>query len=258
MNSTDRQAVVATHFDAYAANNRWGDLYNRANPHSHSFLARRRKTVELLGDLRGKHLLDIGCGTGALMEPLLETTARYEGVDVAPQMIQVAQRHLEQLGVEGRFRVRLGSALALPYPENHFDAVAGMGLLEYFDNPEMVIREAIRVAKPGARLVFTIPQKICLDAYVVRAAAPARYVARRMLRKPTEDIERDRYTPKEFQNLFLKLGCRITGERFYNKLLLPYPVTRLMPMTAYAVARVLEPIRGFSFLTTGYILACEK
>lgn len=121
MNSTDRQAVVATHFDAYAADNRWGDLYNRANPHSHSFLARRRKTMELLGDLRGKRLLD-----------------------------------------------------------------------------------------------------------------------------------------KEFQKLFLELGCRIADERFYNKLLLPYPVTRLMPMIAFAVARVLEPIRGFSFLATGYILACEK
>ncbi len=79
-----------------------------------------------------------------------------------------------------------------------------------------------------------------------------------MLQKPTEDIERNRYTPKEFQNLFLKLGCTIAGERFYNKLLLPYPVTRFMPMTAYAVARVLEQSRGFSFLATGYILACEK
>lgn len=258
MKSVQRQVAVTTHFDAYATNNRWGDLYNPTNPHSYSFLVRRRKSVELLGELHGKRLLDVGCGTGALVEALLQTSVQYEGIDIAPQMIAVAERHLRELGVEGRFKVRAASALALPYPADHFDAVVGMGLLEYFDEPELVIREAMRVAKPRARLVFTIPQKFCLDMCAVHATAPIRLIARQVIRKKAEDIRHNRYTPNEFQRLFVKLGCKVVGERFYNKLLLPYPVTRYLPGTAHSVAKFLEEKPGFSFLATGYILACEK
>jgi ubiquinone/menaquinone biosynthesis C-methylase UbiE len=254
----DRQAAVTTHFDSYAVRNRWGDLYNPDNPQSYSFLARRRKAVELLGNLDGKKLLDLGCGTGALVEPLLSTGVEYEGIDIAPTMIAVAQNHLQELGAETRFKVRVGTGASLPYGANQFDAVVAMGFLEYFDEPERMIAEVIRVAKPGARLVFTIPQKFCLDAWVVRATAPVRSVARVMLRKPPEPVERNKYTPRQFQELFQKFGCRIVGERFYNTLLLPYPITRFFPALANAAARLGEERPQFRFFATGYVLACEK
>jgi len=258
MNSAaDRRTAVKGHFDAYAVNNRWGDLYNPANPISHSFLARRLRCVELLGDLMGKKLLDLGCGTGALIELLARQKMEYEGVDIAPNMIQVAQIQIDQLELGPAFKVRVGSVESLPYPAASFDAVVGMGLLEYFDRPDAVIREALRVAKPGALLVFTIPQKFCLDDLIVRATRPLRTVARKLVGKPSE-IGRDKYTKQEFQRLFTDLGCKVVGERFYNKLILPYPISRFWPKLAYGMADYMEERPGFEFFATGYIVACTK
>jgi len=253
----DRRAAVKGHFDAYAVNNRWGDLYNPANPHSHSFLARRLRCVELLGDLTGKRLLDLGCGTGALIELLAGQQLEYEGVDIAPNMIQVAQTHIDQLGLAPGFKVRVDSVEALPYPTDSFDVVVGMGLLEYFDRPEAVIWEALRVSKPGAVLVFTIPQKSCLDDLIVRVSGPLRALVCQLAGKEGE-IGRDKYTPKDFQKLFTDLGCRVVGERFYNMLILPYPVSRMWPRLAYGVAKRVEGRPGFRFFATGYIVACTK
>lgn len=253
----DRQATVKGHFDAYAINNRWGDLYDPANPHSNSFLARRLRSVELLGDLTGKRLLDLGCGTGALVELLARQKVEYEGIDIAPNMIQVAQTHINELGLASTFKVQVGSVESLPYTAAHFDAVVGMGLLEYFDHPETVVREAIRVAKPGALLVFTVPQKFCLDDILVRATQPFRAIARKLAGK-SSDIERDKYTKEEFRKLFTNLGCMVVGERFYNKLILPYPLSSLWPKLAYGMAAYVEERPGLEFFATGYILACTK
>jgi SAM-dependent methyltransferase len=256
--SASSQDAVTAHFDAYAVNNRWGELYNPDNPDSYSFLARRRKSVELLGDLRGKRILDVGCGTGALMEPLIGADVRYEGLDIAPTMVAVATRHLQELGAEGRFKIHLATGLTMPFENDQFDAVVGMGYLEYFDDPRSVIREAMRVVKPGGRLVFTIPKKHSLDLTMVRATGALRGLARLLTGKGAEPIGRNRYTPEEFRALFTGLGCRVVGERFYSKLPLPYPFTRFLPALAYPAARLFEDRPGFEYLATGYILACEK
>lgn len=258
MSASNQQDAVTAHFDAYAVGNRWGELYNPGNPDSHSFLARRRKTVELLGDLAGKHILDVGCGSGALVEPLLGADVRYDGVDIAPTMVAEATRHIRELGGDARFKVHLSSGLSMPFGDNQFDAVVGMGYLEYFDDPVPVIREAMRVVKPGGRLIFTIPLRFSLDLAAVRVTAPLRRAARRLTGKGPETIGRNRYTPAEFRALFVRQGVRVRDERFYNTLPLPYPFTRLTPRLAYAAARLVEDAPGFAFLATGYILACEK
>jgi ubiquinone/menaquinone biosynthesis C-methylase UbiE len=252
------QDAVTAHFDAYAVGNRWGELYNPRNPDSYSFLARRRKAVELLGDLRGTRILDIGCGSGALVEPLLAADVRYDGVDIAPTMVAEATRHIRELGAEDRFHVHLGSGLSIPFGADQFDAVVGMGYLEYFDEPEPVIREAMRVVKPGGRLIFTIPQKVSFDLWAVRATSALRGVARQITGQGARTIGRNRYTPAEFKALFEQAGCRVVDERFYNKLLLPYPFTRFVPGLANRVASMVEDTPGFEFFATGYILACEK
>ena len=257
MDAVDRRETVKRHFDAYAANNRWGDLYNPQNLHCYSFLKRRLRTVELLGDLGGKRLLDVGCGTGALIEPLISSDVEYEGIDIAPNMIEIVQTHIRELGLSSRFKVRVGSVEALPYSDSHFDAVAGMGLLEYFDDPAPVIREAIRVVKPGGIMVFTIPQKFCVDDFIIRGTAPFRRFVRQIIGK-SDDIEREKYSPKEFQELFLKRGCEVAGERFYNKLILPYPISRFWPRLAYAAAAMVEENLQLKAFATGYILACKK
>jgi ubiquinone/menaquinone biosynthesis C-methylase UbiE len=223
---------------------------------SHSFLARRAKAVSLLGDFRGRRLLDIGCGTGALME-YVARDAEYFGIDNATKMVEQARRHAAELAFAKRCIVRTGDAQALPFEADYFDAVVGLGLIEYFDEPEKVVSEAIRVAKPGGRLVFSIPLRYSVDRFMVWSSTPLRAIGRK-LTGTSPDIKHGMYAKAEFRRLFTRFGCTVLGEAVYNKQVLPYPFSRLMPEAAGKAAAMVEDRRGLGIFATGYVLACQK
>ncbi len=237
--------------------NRWGELYNPSNPASYSFLVRRRKAVELLGDLKGQRLLDAGCGSGALIELLKEREVEYHGADSVPEMIRHAQKCIRDLGLTSRFTAEVADAESLPYPDEAFDAVIGLGLLEYFEDPRQVLREALRVARPGARLVFNVPRKFSCDDLLVRTTGPLRALVRFTIRKPA-GIRRNTYTQGQFRRLLLDAGCRVTAQCSYNKLIIPYPFSRVWPKFTSRIAAWAEDKPGLDFFATGSIMACVK
>ena len=254
---TDRKTVVKDHFNSFATDNRWGELYNPSNPVSHSFLARRAKAVEMLGDFQGGRLLDIGCGTGALMAavaPLVD----YHAIDNAPNMVEQTKLQASALGIADRCHVQTGDATALPFESNYFDRVVGLGLLEYFDTPERVVAEAVRVTKPGGRLVFNVPLRFNVDRLMVWLSAPLRAAARRATGKKADAVEHGTYTREAFRALFTRVGCRVVDERVYNKQIVPYPVSRVIPRAAGRAAALVENRDGFDMFATGCLLACEK
>ena len=251
----DRKTEVRDHFDAYAVNNRWGELYDPSNPLSHGFLARRAKTVVLLGPLQGK-LLDVGCGTGSLLE-ILDSKVDYVGVDNAPTMIEQAARHINDLGLSARARVQQADVQALPFESNSFDAVVGLGLIEYFDDPRKVVAEAFRVAKPGARLVFNVPLRYSIDRVLVMLSTPIRAIARKLTGK-APDITHGLWTPRAFQEVFKSEGARVIGGAFYDKRLMIYPFSRFFPAAASKAASLVENRDAFDAFASGYLLACAK
>lgn len=257
--AADRQSAVTDHFDRYAEGDRWGELYDPTNPVSHSFRARRDATMDLLGDLEGLDVLDLGCGSGALLAPLQHAPLRrYLGVDLAPNMIGAFRDHLDELGLDERFAARVGDVTAVDEPDASFDRIAGMGLIEYFDDPSAVVRESLRLLRPGGVMVFSIPHRACLNEWMVRLFAPARALGRAFTKEPRPDVKRDTYTPERFRALFEKLGAEVVDERYYNKLVLPYPLTRIAPGLAHGAARWAEPRSGWKIAATGYIAAARK
>jgi SAM-dependent methyltransferase len=111
-------------------------------------------SVQRLGDLEGKTVLDLGCGTGWFSVILAKRGAQVEGVDISGEAIRIAREMARVNDVEDRVRFRVGSAYDLEHPDNHFDMVAGQAILHHLRDKAAVAAAIHRVLKPGARAVF--------------------------------------------------------------------------------------------------------
>jgi demethylmenaquinone methyltransferase/2-methoxy-6-polyprenyl-1,4-benzoquinol methylase len=107
------------------------------------------------------HVLDVCTGTGAVAERIvLDRRCRVTGLDQSADMLAAARGRLARAGVLQRVTLVQGEAERLPFPDAAFDAVAVTYLLRYVDDPPAVLRELVRVLKPGGTLAsmdFGVP-----------------------------------------------------------------------------------------------------
>lgn len=111
-------------------------------------LAGRRRKV---GEMVHGRLLDVGFGTG-LSLPYYSSQVAVVGIDVSPRMLQFARR--DAAAHEGRVELVVMDAERLAFPDRCFDSVAFNLCLCTSPDPDLAVREAVRVARPGAPMVF--------------------------------------------------------------------------------------------------------
>ena len=97
--------------------------------------------------------LDIGTGTGRILELFGDKVERGLGIDLSREMLALARANLERAG-RRNCRVRHGDMYKLPVPSASFDAVAIHQVLHYADDTAAAIAEAARVLRQGGRLVI--------------------------------------------------------------------------------------------------------
>ncbi len=97
-------------------------------------------------------LLDLGTGTGRMLERLAPLFARAVGVDANHAMLAVARANLEMAGLS-RVELRQGDIYALPFARGSFDLVVIHQVLHFLDDPARAVREAVAMLAPGGRLV---------------------------------------------------------------------------------------------------------
>ncbi len=107
---------------------------------------------EALSDARIDTLLDLGTGTGRMLEMFAPDIERGVGIDLSPDMLGVARANLERAGIRN-CTVRQGDIYALAMPRDSFDAVIVHQVLHFLDDGARALREAARVLKPGGRLL---------------------------------------------------------------------------------------------------------
>ena len=102
----------------------------------------QRLMMDMLNPMRGKFVLEVGCGSGSGLIPFIENGMVVTGLDPSPYMLDIAKRK-----VGHRADLHRGSGEDLPFEDNSFHYVCLNFTLEFVDDYQAVIEEACRVAK---------------------------------------------------------------------------------------------------------------
>ncbi len=163
--------------------------------------------------VEGKRVLEVGCGTGLVLEPLARIASSAVGIDLSEGMLQKAR--------ERGLTVHQASATALPFSDNSFDTVLSFKVLAHIEEIRQAVSEAVRVTRPGGHLVLEFYNKHSIRS-LVKALKPAHAVAS----ATTDEQVYTRYDSLDEIRSYLPAGCsvvEVTGIRclaptyhFYN------------------------------------------
>ena len=98
------------------------------------------------------HVLDVGTGTGRMLQLFARRAARAVGIDASREMLAVARTRLDRVRLKD-CTLRSGDMYRLPWPDDSFDVAVIHMVLHFADQPAHVVAEAARVLRPGGHLV---------------------------------------------------------------------------------------------------------
>ena len=143
---TARQAAAQAYFRAHAAQ------WDRIRQLHVADAAVEAAIREALADRPFRSLLDLGTGTGRMLELFGPDLERGLGIDLSPDMLAIARSRIERAGLR-HISVRQGDIYDLALPRDSFDIVLIHQVLHYLDDGGRAIAEAARVLRPGGRLL---------------------------------------------------------------------------------------------------------
>ncbi len=148
----------------------------------------------------GGDLLEVGCGTGLLLERLAQVTRSAKGIDLSPGMLEKARSR----GLD----VQQGSAVALPFPDASFDVVCSFKVLAHIEAIERALGEMIRVTRPTGVVLAEFYNPISLRGLVKRFG-PAGSISH----KTTESAVFTRFDSPFRVKKLLPVGWEIVASR---------------------------------------------
>ena len=133
---------------------RWWDLESEFRP-LHQINPIRLGWIQSLVSLKGKRILDIGCGGGILTDAMARKGADVLGIDLSTKALKVAQLHALEAQTEGvQYKEISAESLALQQPGS-FDVVTCMEMLEHVPNPSLIVNACAALVKPGGHVFFS-------------------------------------------------------------------------------------------------------
>jgi ubiquinone/menaquinone biosynthesis C-methylase UbiE len=125
----------------------------------------------LLGDVSGKTVLDYGCGMGENSVLIASHGGNSIGVDISPDLIELAEKRINQHGFESKAKFQVGSAHELPIENESVDVVFGMAILHHLDL-DLASKEVFRVLKKGGKAIFLEPVRNSKLIWFIRNLIP--------------------------------------------------------------------------------------
>jgi ubiquinone/menaquinone biosynthesis C-methylase UbiE len=124
----------------------------------------------LLGDVRGRTVLDLGCGTGENIVLLLERGAKVVGMDISPDLIAIAQKRLNDANLKASLAV--GDAYQTGLPDESVDVIFSMALIHHLDI-KLVRDEMWRVLRKGGVIILREPVRFSRGYAWLRGLVPS-------------------------------------------------------------------------------------
>ncbi len=142
-----REERAAEYFSQNAAS--WDQIRSLHVPDK----AVEEELLKLIGARPFQSMVDLGTGTGRMLELFAPLYQRAVGIDLSREMLAVARANLDRAGI-AHAQVRLGDISAPQLERDAHDLVTIHQVLHYIDRPAVAIREAARLLRPGGRLVI--------------------------------------------------------------------------------------------------------
>ncbi len=183
-------------------------------------LARRRP---------GAAVLDMGTGTGVVACTLAALGCEVKGVDHSLDMLARATARAQAAGLADRVQFELADCEQLRYPDGTFDAVTIQGVLHHMPDVMPILREAVRVLKPGGEIYISEP---CAEGSAVSRVAHATLTPFRLVRnlfagRPVEPRVADH--EDSISGLNLVRAVQSLGIRTRKEFLVRLGVVRFLP-----------------------------
>jgi 2-polyprenyl-6-hydroxyphenyl methylase/3-demethylubiquinone-9 3-methyltransferase len=189
-------------FEALAS--RWWDPNSEFKP-LHDLNPLRADYIDGLASVRGKKLLDVGCGGGLLTEAMAERGAIVTGIDAGNAPITVAKLHQLESGVSVSYAQETAEQFVQQHP-GHFDVVTCLEMLEHVPDPASVIEACANLVRPGGQVFFSTLNRN-LKSYLL-AIIGAEYVLG-LLPKGTHRYDKF-IRPSELGGWARKAGLQLT------------------------------------------------
>jgi SAM-dependent methyltransferase len=184
----------------------------------------KEAVLSALGDLQGKRILEIACGTGRFTAMLAARGADIVGLDISAAMLKEARGKARSLGVEDHLEFMRGDAARLPFPDDHFDTVFAMRFFHLADTPASFLAEMCRVSR----------EQVFFDTF-------NRYSARSVYNWLLPMGSR-LYSDGEVERLLAGAGLQLDGVE--HDFLLPYGFYREIPDSVADTFRNLDTALG--------------
>jgi len=212
-------------------------------------------------ELKGKRVLEIGCGLGSHSQLLAEAGCKLSSIDLTTRAVALTKRRLELNHLPGEVVEMDGENMS--FDNNEFDFVWSWGVIHHSAHTDRIVREVARVLKPGGEFRLMVYNRRAFDSYVklMRGFASGKFFsgmsADEVLSYYTDGFIARFYDPKSLKRLLEANGLRMVSTTSLGQTseLVPLPGTGLTGSLKYGIVSKIPDSLATSVLTrTGSFL----
>lgn len=234
--------------------------YYKETPEGFSFRERKRLTLDMLTKVEGKSILDIGSGPGVIIKELLERGAKITAIDIAPNMIELLKERFHNQNLS----VKVGNIENIDSPDNAYDYLTALGVLEYLDSDEKALSEIKRVLKKDGEAIISFPNyfspwRIWNKILLATIGLPWR-LFKNLSGKNRHPVRHREYTKKQIKEILTEAGLETEEIVGYNFKLVPLPLDRFFPKTTVRLSGLFKNFgrSKLNWLATAYLVKAKN